>query len=219
MKILNTLFVFAISAVFSFANAGFSTASDGEFATISGKVTKVGPDAFYLMSKGKRMLVEMDDYDWDADGYKLKVGDSVVVNGKVDKDFMEKRKLEAGSVYVKNINAYFYANSDDEEGAPFLNASYYTMDTIPENTSLDIQGRVVAISGRELVVDTGLKKIKVDTGNLIYNPLDDKGFTQIDLNDRVRISGIVDDSFFSGKSLSANFVAELPTTKKQVYSE
>lgn len=35
----------------------------------------------------KKIFVEMDDFDWSADGYKLRNGDQVVVASEVDKDF------------------------------------------------------------------------------------------------------------------------------------
>ena len=61
----------------------------------------------------------------------------------------------------------------------------------------------------EFIVDTGFRKVEVDTDTLAYNPLDDKGFTQIDLGDRVRVSGIVDDEFFDGKEVDASYVTEI----------
>lgn len=191
----------------SFAN--YSTAKDGEYVTISGKITKVSADMIHLKSKGEVIPVEVDDYDLTAEGYNFKKGDKVVVTGKIDKDFLEKKKVEAGSVFVKELNAYFYANSDDEEDFPHLNASYYSLELIPENTSLDIQGRVIAVSGREFTVDTGVRIIKVDTSEMNFNPMDNKGFIQIDVNDRVRVSGIVESSLFNQKEISASYITEL----------
>ncbi len=207
ISILLTTFILALAGFTS--KAAFSDKSDGEFVTLTGKVTKVGPDAFNLKVNGKTILVEMDDYDWDADGYKLVVGDNVVVTGRVDQDFLEKKKVEAGSVYVKGLNTYFYASSADEEGAPYLTTAYSYLKTLPENALVDIQGKVTDVSGREFTIDTGFRKIKVDTKNLLYNPLDNRGYTQIDKGDRVRVSGRVEDSFFEGKEIKADFVSEI----------
>lgn len=183
--------------------------TDGEFVTISGKVTTVAPDFFKVKMRDETILVEMDDYDWDADGYKLALGDRVVVTGVVDHDFLEKKKIEAGSVYVKNINSYFYANSDDEEDYPYVSTTYFMMSELPDNASVDLKGRVVEVDGREFVLDTGFRKVTIDTSDLIYNPMDDKGYTQVDLGDRLRVTGLVDDQFFDGKEIMANFISEV----------
>ena len=95
MKILIKMMLGASAAVFSIsALAGISDKTNGEFVTLSGKVTSVSADWFKLKTDKKTILVEMDDYDWDVDGYKLVKGDQVVVNGRVDHDFLEKKKIE-----------------------------------------------------------------------------------------------------------------------------
>lgn len=209
MKILISL-TFILG--FLLSTSGFSAIAnktDGEYVTLSGKVTEVSADAFMLKTKNKTIIVEMDDSDWDADGYKLVKGDEVVVNGKVDRDFLERNKVEAGSVYVKNLNTYFFASSTDEEGAPFLPNIYPFVETLPDNAIVDLQGKVVSVNGRTFVLDTGLRKVTVDTEKLIYNPMDNVGFTKIDKGDRVRVSGVVDDDFFTGKKVSTNSIVEL----------
>lgn len=191
------------------AFAALEKKANGEFVTISGKVTKVTPTTFNMNVDGKSILVEMDDYDWDADGYKLAKGDQVVVAGRVDKDFLEKKKVEAGSVYVKGLNTFFYANSDDEEDLVYIPVIYSYVATLPEDAHVDLQGKVTDVSGREFTVDTGFRKVTVDTKDLIYNPMDSIGFTKIEKGDRVRVSGRVDDAFLDGKEVVANSVTEL----------
>lgn len=197
--------------------ANFSTALDGEWVTLTGKIAKATPDGFYLQANGRRVWVEMDDFDVDADGLVLKSGDNVIVTGKIDQDFLEKKKVEAGSVYVKSLNTYFYANSADEEGIPYLSVSYYSLKDLPENTSVDLQGKITKISGREFVLNTGLREITVDTKGMIFNPMDSKGMIKLNKGDKVRVSGIVDDSFFEGKEISAISIIEL--NSKEKYSE
>ena len=191
------------------AEANLKNKSNGEWVTISGKITNVERDSFKLKSKNKTTLVEMDDYDWDADGYKLVVGDNVVVTGRVDKDFLEKKKVEASSVYVKGINTYFYANSADEEDISYATPVYTTVTELPESTIADLKGVVTKVDGREFTLNTGLRIIKVDTDELYYNPMDNKGVTQIDVGDNVRVSGLVEDDFLEGKEIEASFVSEI----------
>lgn len=206
MRFFISLLCFALS--FS-VNAALGNKVDGEVVNLSGKVTSVSPDSFQLKVKDDKVLVEMDDFDTDADGYKLVVGDKVVVTGLVDKNFLEKKKIEASSVYVKGLNTYFYASPVDEEGGSVIVTTYLTVPDLPDNASVDLQGKVVKVNGDEFTVDTGIRKIKVDTDNLIYNPLDEEGVTKINVGDRVRVSGIVDEDFFEKDEVQANFVREL----------
>ncbi|MDX1680078.1 MAG: hypothetical protein R3242_05030, partial [Akkermansiaceae bacterium] len=91
---------------------------DRSWLSISGEVTSVTPDTFLLDYGDGAITVEMDDFDNDADAYKLVVGDEVTVYGRVDDDLFETTSIEASSVWVSGINTYFYANSADEEDLP-----------------------------------------------------------------------------------------------------
>ncbi len=207
MKFL-TLATMTLISVSAFA--GFSDKTNGEFVTLSGKVSEVKEDSFKLTVDGKKVLVEMDDYGWSADGYKLVNGDQVVVSGQVDRDFLENKKVEAGSVYVKNLDTTFYSNSSDEEDVvPFIMTSYTLVPTLPEGASVDVQGKITQIDGREMVVDTGFRKVTVDTKDMIFNPLDKVGFTKLAKGDRVRVSGKVDNDYFDTKEIDASSITEL----------
>lgn len=208
--ILKTLLLSSV-LISGSAVANFASKTDGEAITISGKVSNVKAHSFTLKTGDRDILVEMDDHsNWIADGFKLVNGDEVVVTGRVDQDFLEKKKIEAGSVYVKNINTYFYASSADEEDYSYIPMTYGYFKTLPEGAQVDIQGKVTKVDGRELTVDTGLRKITVDTKSMMFNPLDKTGFTKIDVGDRVRVSGEVQDEFFDSKEVSANSIIELP---------
>jgi uncharacterized protein YdeI (BOF family) len=185
-------------------------AFDGETITVSGKVTSVNADAFRLKTKNKSIIVEMDDWDADADGFKLKKGDRVVVRGAADKDLFQKNRLEAGSVYVENLNSYFYASAADEEGAPvLLSTSIYNTQKLPEGAYVDLIGKVQSVVGRAFTIDTGVREVNVSTGELIFNPLDDTGQVQVDVGDQVRLGGIVDDGYFNKRSIKAAYIQEL----------
>ncbi|MCH2535631.1 MAG: hypothetical protein MK008_14405 [Bdellovibrionales bacterium] len=201
---------FFVSMLFAFnAHSALESKLNGEFVRISGKVTKVSPNTFILKSNSDKVIVEMDDYDWDADGYKLVTGDSVVVTGMVDNDFLENKKIEAGSVYVKNIDSYFFANNADEETTPYISIDYSVIPELPENSVAELQGVVTNIQDSEFTLNTGLRTIKVDTEGLIFNPLDNVGYTQVDINDRVRVSGVIDSGYFDTKELEASYINEL----------
>lgn len=196
------------------AQAKFAEKTNGEAITISGKVTNVKANTFNLKTADRNILVEMDDYsNWVADGFKLRDGDEVVVYGRVDQDLFEKKKIEAGTVYVKNINTTFYANSADEEDRSYTPTNYGYFSGLKEGAFVDLKGRITQVSGREFVLDTGIRKVTVDTKSLLYNPLDKKGFTRLEPGDLVRVTGTVEDEYFDSKEVSAATVIELPATK------
>ena len=56
--------------------ADFSSKINGEFVTLTGKVSDVKANSFMLKTDNNKILVEMDDYSsWVADGFKLVNGD------------------------------------------------------------------------------------------------------------------------------------------------
>lgn len=176
---------------------------DGSWISLSGLVTSVAPDAFRLDYGEGLVTVEMDDWDLDADGYKLLEGDNVVVYGVVDDDLFETTSIEASSVYVKNLNTYFYANSADEETLPALAT------TTIVDYDIQVTGEVTSVSGREFTIDTGTRAMTIDTSELGYNPLDDEGYQKIESGDRVSVTGDMDIDWWDGRELDAESVVTL----------
>lgn len=209
MSIKNlTAMLAAAAAVTALAPAAAAqtpaTTSNGEWLTLSGTVEAVAGDNFVLDYGRNSIAVEMDDYDWYNENAII-VGDDVTVTGRMDKDFLQNRRLEASSVYVDSIHTRFYANAADEEdiwaapGGAFANAS-----------GLGVTGMVKAISGDEMTVDAGVFEYKVDTGELAYDPFDRRGLQHIAVGDRVSITGQFDDSdFFDSPEIDASSLIEL----------
>lgn len=180
------------------------TKSDGTWISISGVVKNVGPDTFMLDYGTGTILVEMDDGDRDADAYNLIAGDKVTVNGRIDDDFYETTKIEAGSVYVEKINTYFFASARDEED-PF----FYDVTTPVVVSSTIVRGVVTEVDGSEFTIDTGVRSLRVDVGEMAYNPLDDEGYLKVRPGDRVRVVGTMEDGFFDSRELKANSIVKL----------
>jgi hypothetical protein len=156
------------------------------------------------------ILVEMDDWDSYGDAYGLLDGDKVTVYGRIDDDFFEVASIEAGSVYVENLNSYFYANSADEETALY-NPRYWTAPAPLVVSSMTLRGDVTSVNAedREFTVDTGGRKVTVQVESLGYNPLDDNGYQQIDKGDYVSVSGMMDYEFMDGQVFEAESVITL----------
>ena len=180
--------------------------ADNTWITLSGEVESVDRDSFMLDYGDGYIIVEMDDGDRDADAYKLLKGDKVTVSGRIDDDFFEITKIEAGSVYVENIGTTFFASSVDEETSEQLVAAISVPVVVSETV---VQGTVTEVAGDEFTVDAGLKNLRVDVSDMPFDPLDDEGYLKIDVGDRVRVTGEIDNQVFEGRELVADTVIVL----------
>ncbi|WP_421684136.1 hypothetical protein HKW98_06900 [Stutzerimonas urumqiensis] len=177
--------------------------NDDNWVGISGTVESAGAESFVLDYGDGSVVVEMDDWDWYPEGSKLLSGDQVTVFGNIDDSLFELTKIEAGAVYVKGLNSYFFASPADEE-EPWHSTLVY----LPTAQSL-VQGTVASIDGRELKLDTGDGTLTVDTETLSYNPLDDKGYQQIEVGDRISAVGAMDAEFFGDREFKAQAITTL----------
>ena len=157
---------------------------DNSWISINGEVTSVTADAFELDYGDGQITVEMDDGDRDADGYKLMMGDEVRVSGMIDDDFYDLTTIEASSVYVKNIDTYFYASAMDEEDIGYSIISPSVTDTVVQGTITSVD-----VNGEQFTLDSG--------------------FQQLDVGDRVSVQGSIDHDFFEGRVFEANYVTTL----------
>lgn len=177
---------------------------DESWISLSGTVSAAGNEVFTLDYGEGLITVEMDDWDRYGEARFIAPGESIAVFGRIDDSFYEARTIEADSVYVAERNTYFYANDADEEGDLHYRYAYtYYPTTAEEGSWVTVSGPVKSISGRELTLDTGVTEIQVDTDRLKYNPLDDTGYQQIDVGDRIAVYGEVDDDLFEQREIMA----------------
>ena len=179
------------------------TMADGTWISLIGQVRSVGPDVFELDYGSGQVTVEMDDGDRDADAYVLDEGDAVTVTGLIDDDFFEATKIEAGSVYVKKLDTTFFASARDEEEV------YPRSHTTLVEDGVLIQGTVTEVHDDEFVVDTGARRIIVDTAEMNRDPLDDEGYQKIQVGDMVSVTGNFERDLFEGRELMASTVTTL----------
>jgi uncharacterized protein YdeI (BOF family) len=178
---------------------------DNSFISINGTVQSAKADSFVLDYGDGIITVEMDDWDWYREGYKLLNGDNVTVYGRIDDDLFEVAKIEASSVYVKGLNSFFFANDADEEDFAYVNF------VAPMTAA--INGEVQEINGREFTVDTGTGALSVDTSSMPYNPLDKEGYQRVEKGDRVSVVGALNPGFFSEREIEADAVMTLSKDK------
>jgi uncharacterized protein YdeI (BOF family) len=179
---------------------------DGSWVSIGGTVTSVSASTFMLDFGDGMMTVEMDDWEGWGDAWSVSSGDQVTVYGSVDDDLYESAKIEAGAVFVEDLNTYFYASSADEED---FDASYGF--TPVRAGSITIVGTVEQVMHDQglFVVDSDLREMNVDVDPLLYDPLDEQGFQKIEVGDRVSITGDVDYEVLDGHELEATRVVTL----------
>lgn len=180
---------------------------DGSWISLSGEVTEVHKDAFTLDYGPNKITVEMDDGDWYDESKGLLQGDKVTVYGVVDDDFYETSKIEASSVFVQGLGTYFYASSADEEGG-YLTNSWLTAPVV-QIGDVTLNGTVKQVDGRTFTIDTGTREMRVDTSQMAYNPVDEKGFQKIEKGDVVSVSGDLELNTFTNRELMADTVITL----------
>lgn len=202
----------SISAVAAVVAVGFPLSAsaqvmdkpDGSFVALSGQVASHTPDSFTLDYGEGIITVETDDWDSIGDGWMISEGDRVTVYGQVDDGFYQTKKIEAGSVYVEDMNTMVTAPSMADEEEPVSVA--YTYLAVPADYDLQVVGTVTSISGREFTLDTGERQISVDTLQMDFNPLDDVGVVQVEEGDFVSVSGDLDLSVFDEAEISAETI-------------
>ncbi len=179
-------------------------AGDDSWISLSGTIVAANADSFRLDHGSGVITVEMDDFDFYPEGYKLLENDKVVVSGIVDDDLFEKKTIEASTVFVENLGTHFYANPADEE-----DFASWTVSVPVVLEQVEVTGKITAVEGREMTLDSGKTAIRVDTKQLGFNPMDDKGFLKLEKGDRVKVGGDIDPELFGKHEVSANWIIEL----------
>ncbi len=181
----------------------------GEWITISGVVTGVRDDGFVILSEGKSTFIDFDSTPAHSNLQKLESGYQVIVSGEIEQIQFEEGKLLAEQIYLKETDTYLIGQpTENSNDVISLNPYYSTVEDLPQNTIVNIKGRVTRIKQRDIFVFTGDREIKVDTSEMAFNPIDDQGATKIELNDFVKVSGTVERNFFQSNAIKASFISE-----------
>ncbi|MBK1829130.1 hypothetical protein JIN77_00180 [Verrucomicrobiaceae bacterium R5-34] len=206
MKTNNLLLITAVTgSLFTLPlSATPYTHPDGAWITVTGKVTKTSPSAFILDYGKGAITVEMDDYDWYAEGSDILVDDKVVVTGRIDADEDEPRTIEASSVFVKGENLTFYASASDDEDV----RKPVRIDVVEKIPTFSFYGKVTSIDGDTMTMDNGYQVITVNTSELSENAFDDDGDIQLEINDWVTTTAHVHTDYASTNVLNASTVIE-----------
>ncbi|MCW8195972.1 hypothetical protein F6455_14345 [Proteobacteria bacterium 005FR1] len=178
---------------------------DGSWVSVKGTVSEKLEMGFKLDYGEGSIVVETDDWDADNDAALIEANDEVTVYGAVDDDFYHSRTIEAESVYVEDLSTVLTGPSLQDEEQVLSNLDVYYA---PAEFDFVVAGKVTGKEGRTFTVDTGPRKIEVDTSAMPNNPLDDSGRQQIDEGDFVSVSGnLVLDVFEKRKVLAERVVS------------
>jgi len=185
---------------------------DDSWVSLSGTVVDPRSETFLLEYDDGMITVEMDDWDAFGEASKLIEGDKVTVYGKIDEDLFEIAKIEAESVYVESLNTYFYDSSaTDEESLAANRTDYWAADVPVVTGAATLRGVVTGVdpAAAEFTIDTGLTEVRVETEELEYDPLDDRGYQRIDEGDLVSVVGDFNREFIEGRVFEAASVLTL----------
>lgn len=174
---------------------------DGQWITIAGKVTEAGVNTFKLDYGEGAIIIEIDDYDRELEGFNIKNDDKVIVTGRIDADKDQKRSIEAASVYVSNIKKSFFASADDEEEVitKLRQAS-------ANGTGLALTGAIVFTAEKLMTIDNGVQIFDVSTELLPEDAFDKEGELQLKVGDKVTAYGTITDGFVDARKFVATKV-------------
>jgi hypothetical protein len=186
---------------------------ENSYVSFTGSVLEQRGDEIKVDHGNGFITVEVDDFDLDKDAAPIEVGDTVTVYGYVDTDPLEQTTIEATSVYVKDLNAIYYASGIDEETG---DAAYAYPDTVEGPSDATFTGKVLNVEGREFVLQMPSDyTLEVDTVEMAFNPLDNSGLVQVDEGDIVTASGKITDSLFDNSELTADSVVVRKETSEE----
>lgn len=182
--------------------------SDGSWVSLKGSVVAREDNSLLLDYGENTITVELDDWEQSQEAARVLAGAQVTVYGEVDDDFYENRTIEAQSIYIEQTNTVLSGPSPhDDEGKQ--NEHPYTYYAGPSEHDMEVTGFVTSINGRTFTIDTGERKLKVNTAMMADNPMDETGFQQIKEGDWVRASGDVGMNTFEDREIMAESVVSL----------
>src|SRR6056297_1890084 len=184
-----------------------ATTYEDEWISLAGTVETVLATSFVLDYGEDDITVELDKFDWTVERSVLDDA-QVTVTGRMDRHLYDNKSIEAAVVYVPSLNEYLYANPADEEGDPSLAGSFTPglFAGADDGDWLSFSGRVTEIEGDELLVNTGVSRLRVDTSvvpGAMVSP-------SVSIGDRVLLTGEMDAAdFFDKREVEANTVTKL----------
>jgi len=204
-----------LAIVTAAAALGFGAAAQAQidapafsWISVTGEIVSVSDNEFRLDYGQDIVTVESAGFgtsSGSSEAQKARVGDVVTVNGWVGGGFFDDKSIEAASIFNRDTGEVETGVSDPDR--PFDMGFATASGTMNGENGADasFSGYVTDIEGRQFTLITGGgRELRVHTGGMDRNPLDDVGTMVIDDGDRVSVTGELDPEVFE----NAEFVAE-----------
>lgn len=205
------LFAAMTLAVASYAQDRVTDAPSNSEISLSGKVAAIEQDSFVLDYGAGRVDIDLEDgLDWFPVGTPgLTIGEPVTVNGLIDDTTFANREIEAKSIYRPATQTYLYSDATNARFFPPVEQPR------PADTSwVNLSGTVKGISGRDFVLDTGVREFQITTGAMRNDPV---AVGRLRPGSRVTVSGLVNgDDIFDNPEIDATNVVVLSQPTKRV---
>jgi hypothetical protein len=220
--ILRLVYFPIMLAAMSFAFASYAQdrvtdAPPASEISLSGKVAAIEQDAFMLDYGAGRVRVDLaDGLDWFPAGTQgLTIGEPVTVNGVIDDDMFDTREIEASSIYRQSMQTYLYSDTNNSRFFPPVTIERRTTTTTAEDLSyVNLSGTVKGVSGRDFILDTGVREFRVTTDAMNDNPV---ARSRLRSGTRVSVSGVVNgDDIFDRQEIDATNVVVLAQPSRRV---
>ncbi|MDX1677591.1 hypothetical protein [Arsukibacterium sp.] len=174
----------------------------GSWIALSGQVVSHTDDSFILDFGDGFVTVNTDNWNTIGGSWAVSDGDKVTVYGLVEEGFYQNKVIDAGSIYVRDASTMVSAPDTDKQAM----ASTFTYFSVPGDYDLQVAGTVTSVTDRKFTIDSGTRKVTVDTIRLGYNPLDNQGLQQIKVGDFVTVRGELKRSVFDNSAVVAESI-------------
>lgn len=180
---------------------------DESWISISGAVQDKRAHAFTLNYGNGSVIVEMDAESHSADVLPLQEGDKVTVLGVIDRDLFERTSIEASSVYVQKLDAYFHASAVNERGLAFF------AETAGSGLNTFLQGVVTQTNEAYFLIDTGEREFRVDIKTFSNDLFKDPDSVHLLKGDVVRVTGKMDSDFLNRREFIAQTLKKIESDR------
>ena len=191
-----------LASTISAQTAAPAPAKERDYLSITGTVVSTQPKSFHLDSGKGIIVVVVPDWSWLRGERKLIDDHRVKVYGRIEGAGKGERRIVATGVYDEDLGTYYDVVARDPADRPGLQ----TMTQPMAAGQIEVAGRVASVAGREIVLMSGTR---IDTRNLHYDPLDDKGYPQIGPGDMIKASGYLAKDILEGTEVVATWIIEL----------
>lgn len=197
MRAITALAALGLYAGGVLAADGLAGHPDESWITLSGKVQSVQDGSFTLDYGTGMVTVEVTDWGRFGDLRDRLSGKQVSVQGEVDDDLFGATRLEASSIYVKDLHTYFFTRAREEDAV-----FWFDLTRPGEDPDATLRGTVTSAGNGAFTVDTGQQQIRVDTTAL----RDAERRKPLQEGLLVRVTGDLASDFLTSREMTATSV-------------